>query len=373
MRPADVLDERLPLGRPVVAQCLRRRQRLGPQSRSGREEARGSARSTPGAGAAGLRPSTCRSSGRPTRVRRNGAAAPRRATRSACRPACSTPSAASSAANAAARAPCSGSTASFSRRVSCSRPKQKTSCPVHAPRRRRELEARRGHAAPVHLAVPLRVASPRTGKHFAHEGGQRPRFHAFTIARCADVCGEGTYASETSRRSSAILPMGSPASSPWRTSQQPTTVPVRPIPPQQWTYATAAVLDRRIDVVEDPRHVRDGRRSQVDDRVRDASRVLAEQPVVRLQRVGRVREVDEQRHPVRGERAKPSRGLVRVGRPRVLAGEEAVDDAVAVPDGKKHGHRQRTLRPWTPTPSSSGCSGACSRSSARHRTSTRSP
>ena len=87
---------------------------------------------------------------------------------------------------------------------------------------------------------------------------------------------------------------------------------------------------------------------------------------------------------------------------RVLAGEEAVSDAVAVPDGEVHGGRtnrtnyertpdpgdersdaarrsgcphvtRRRLWSWTPTRSSCGCSGACSRSSGRRPTSIRSP
>ncbi len=64
---------------------------------------------------------------------------------------------------------------------------------------------------------------------------QRPRRQPSTTSRCAVVCGDGMNESRTRRRSSDRRAIGSPPSTPCRTSQQPTTVPVRPIPPQQWT------------------------------------------------------------------------------------------------------------------------------------------
>ncbi len=100
----------------------------------------------------------------------------------------------------------------------------------------------------------------------------------------------------------------------------------------------AASLDLGVDIVEDPRHARDGGRPEVDDRMRGARRAGTEKPRVRLERVGRMREIDEERHPVAGECADSARGLVGVGRPGVLTGEEAVGDAVAVADGDVHVH-----------------------------------
>src|SRR4029078_7740859 len=101
---------------------------------------------------------------------------------------------------------------------------------------RGQREARSGNATPVVVAVDRGVAAPRTGQRPVDERRQRPRFHPVTIARCAAVWGDAAHASGTPRRRRVIVRTGSPPSTPWRTSQHPTTVPVRPIPPQQWTY-----------------------------------------------------------------------------------------------------------------------------------------
>lgn len=95
--------------------------------------------------------------------------------------------------------------------------------------------------------------------------------------------------------------------------------------------------DARIDVVQDPGHVRDRRRSEVDDRLGDPCRPALEEPLVRLERVGRMREVDEERDPVPVERAKPTRGGVGVLRAGVGACEQPVGDPVAVPNRNLHG------------------------------------
>ena len=94
----------------------------------------------------------------------------------------------------------------------------------------------------------------------------------------------------------------------------------------------------RVDVVEDPHHVRDGGRPEVDDRMGDSRSVTVEQTVVRLERVGRMRQVDEERDPVSCEGTKPACGLVGIFRPRVLASQEAVGDPIAVANGDVHGH-----------------------------------
>lgn len=57
-----------------------------------------------------------------------------------------------------------------------------------------------------------------------------------TSRRCSSDSGEKRQPSGSSRRRNAIRSSASsPGGTPCRTSQQPTTVPVRPIPPQQWT------------------------------------------------------------------------------------------------------------------------------------------
>ena len=185
------------------------------------------------------------------------------------------------------------------------------------------------------------------------------------------------------RLSSAIRRIGSPSSSPCRISQQPTTVPVRPTPPQQWTYTVRAAVDRLVDVVEDPRHVRNRRRAHVDDRMRDPASPASEEPRVRLERVGGVRQVDERGDAVPDERTDPAPGLVGLRRPRVLACEQPVGGPVAERIGSltirrrylgraRDGSASVRFAPWTPTLSSSACSAACWRSSARRPTSTRS-
>ena len=98
-----------------------------------------------------------------------------------------------------------------------------------------EREAGRGDAAPVVVAVQGRVVTPRAREHGIDEVGQRPGFHSVTIARWAAVWGDAAHASGVPRRRRAIVRTASPSSRPCRTSQHPTTVPVRPIPPQQWT------------------------------------------------------------------------------------------------------------------------------------------
>ena len=182
-----------------------------------------------------------------------------------------------------------------------------------APRARRELEARRRHAMPVGLTVPCRLPPPGAREDDIHERPQRPRFHARTIARCADVCGDGAGAAEAARLSSAIRRIGSPSSSPCRISQHPTTVPVRPTPPQQWTYTVAppsisSSMSSRIRG-----HVRDRRRSEVDDRVRDPAYAGIQETGIRLERVGGMREVDECGGARPDERADPAPGLVGLG------------------------------------------------------------
>ncbi len=120
--------------------------------------------------------------------------------------------------------------------------------------------------------------------------------------------------------------------------------------------------------------MRDRRRAQVDDRMCDPRCASAPSSrVVRLERVGRVREVDEERDVrawrTRGAAARPRPGRRRPGTRR-RAGRRRRGSCRG--SEEVTGTWQRTLRPWTPTPSSSGCSAACSRSSARHPTSTRS-
>ena len=100
----------------------------------------------------------------------------------------------------------------------------------------------------------------------------------------------------------------------------------------------AASLDLGVDVVEDLRHARDGGRAEVDDRMGGAPRAGIQEPRVRLEWVGRMREIDEERHTVTQERADPPLGLLRVGRSGVLPGEEAVGDPVAVADGDVQVH-----------------------------------
>ena len=107
----------------------------------------------------------------------------------------------------------------------------------------------------------LRVAQDPEALH-------QPRLQPRTSSVCPDVSGEGRSPAIPTR-SSAIRAIGSPSSSPWRISQQPITVPVRPTPPQQCTYAVPPSAPRCVDVVEDPHHVARGRRSHVGDRVRD--------------------------------------------------------------------------------------------------------
>ena len=70
----------------------------------------------------------------------------------------------------------------------------------------------------------------------------------------------------------------------------------------------------------------------------DARRVTLEQPSIRLERVGRMRQVDEERDPVPCEGTKPASGLVGVVGSRVLAGQEAFGDPVAVANRDVHGH-----------------------------------
>ena len=65
----------------------------------------------------------------------------------------------------------------------------------------------------------------------------RISFHPITSARCSSVSGERLRPSGVPRRRSAIRVSASlPSRASCSTSQQPITVPVRPIPPQQWTY-----------------------------------------------------------------------------------------------------------------------------------------
>jgi uncharacterized protein YceH (UPF0502 family) len=82
--------------------------------------------------------------------------------------------------------------------------------------------------------------------------------------------------------------------------------------------------------------VRDRRRPEVDDRVGDSARAF-EQPVVRLERVGGMRQVDEDGDTVALEGVEPARRRVGVRGARVLAGEQAVGHPVAVADGDLHG------------------------------------
>ena len=91
-----------------------------------------------------------------------------------------------------------------------------------------------------------------------------------------------------------------------------------------------------VDLVQDPGHVRDRRRAEVDDRMRRAPCTVAEQSGVGLERVGRVCEVDEQRDAAPLERSQPSRRNRRVGGPGVLAREQPVGHPVAVANRDLH-------------------------------------
>ncbi len=101
--------------------------------------------------------------------------------------------------------------------------------------------------------TPAQVKGIRKERRFTLKCGQSGRstgwrgqlaglmFHSFqssTNRLCSDVSGDCRWPRCWScRRSRCIVSSTvSFVASPWRSSQQPTTVPVLPTPPQQWTY-----------------------------------------------------------------------------------------------------------------------------------------
>ena len=173
--------------------------------------------------------------------------------------------------------------------------------------------------------VPARLQVPEEPEAL-HQPGLQPR----TSATWPGVSGDGR-APGMSRRSSAIRAIASPSSSPWRTSQQPTTVPVRPTPPQQWTYTVPPSAAHGVDVVENLHHVAGRRCAHVGDRVGDPPGA-AEKVLVALEGIRWVGEVDEQRDAVRRAPRRP-RAF------RVSACDHALADRVV--SGHRH-HREPT-------------------------------
>ncbi len=98
----------------------------------------------------------------------------------------------------------------------------------------------------------------------------------------------------------------------------------------------AIVRERGVDVVEDAHHVRDRRRPEVDDRMRDPTHARSEQVLVRCERIGRVRQVDEHRHSAVREGTETTLGRSRVWRSGVFTGQQALRDEVALGDRRLH-------------------------------------
>ena len=116
----------------------------------------------------------------------------------------------------------------------------------------------------------------------------------------------------------------------------------------------AIVLQRGVDVVEDARHVRDRRRPEVDDRMRDPTCARAEQMLVRRQRVGRMGQIDERRHTAHREGAEATLCRSLIGRAGVLTGQQALRDEVALGDRRFHPSTHAT-----PAPTGAGVRSEC--------------
>ena len=99
-------------------------------------------------------------------------------------------------------------------------------------------KASRALSSPCVRITRGREAARRARAHSAHMlRSGNISFHPSTSAHCSSVSGERLRPSGVPRRRSAIRVSASlPSIASCSTSQQPITVPVRPIPPQQCTY-----------------------------------------------------------------------------------------------------------------------------------------
>ncbi len=169
-------------------------------------------------------------------------------------------------------------------------------------------------------------------------------FHPSTRARCSSVSGERLRPSGVPRRRSAIRVSASPPSrASCSTSQQPITVPVRPIPPQQCTVRRGAGRNIHLELgkkrlkISGPRHPQVGYwHPLVRDRYSSVTGELSEHVVIR-QQFAFLGQVEE------GADARVEQGVEFATRPRcahsagVLSSEQQpIDDPVRVRNRSVH-------------------------------------
>ena len=187
------------------------------------------------------------------------------------------------------------------------------------------------------MVVEPGVVPARLGMAEEPEPLHQPRRQPRTSATWAGVSGEGR-APAIEARNSAILAIGSPWSSPWRTEPAADHRP-RPADAAPAMHVRRTALRAgEVDVVEDPHHVAGRRGAHVGNGVRASSRALQQVPVA-VERIGWMRQVDEQPDTVALE---CGHGLRRTG---IGARDQTFGDGIARGDRHHRGtYRSSPLR-----------------------------